>query len=477
MFSVADQYEAKTIQKTNLMNESYGCSSVKRHALKVGLFLLMSLTVAVLPAQNIEIEPKTNSPYSRFGLGDFVEQYYAAAAGMAGLSAAFNDPYHLNILNPASLTQLQATAFEVGINARYANLNSGDESTGVWTGNLTYLALGFPLINPINEVLDRKRSDIKLGMAFSLQPYSNVGYDIETSNEMPEIGQVSNFLKGSGGTYRVNWSNGFSFKSVAVGLNLGYHFGKLTNSRRVEFDSLSNAYISEFLDEVSMRGLVWSAGLQYTYKFKELNKKGELEATGKQLVVGLYGNSETGFNTNRTRFVERYNFVFNNQDTIISQEEVEEQGTLPSAFTLGVEYHSTNKLRLGAEVGLQNWSQYVNEAQPDTGLEDAWAFRLGGEYIPNYLSYNNYLERIRYRLGVLYQQDPRTFSGEQLVQYGITFGMGFPIILPRQRTSFVNFSVEAGRFGIAESLTEDYIRMTLGFTLNDNTWFFKRKFN
>lgn len=460
------------------MNESCSyCCFTRLQALKACMFLLMSMTVAVLPAQNVEIDPKTNSPYSRFGLGDLVEQYYAAPAGMAGLSAAFHDPYHLNLLNPASLTQLQATAFEVGINAKYTNLNNGNESADIWSGNLTYLALGFPLINPINEVLDRRRSDIKLGMAFSLQPYSTVGYNIETSSQLPEVGQVSSFLKGNGGTYRFNWSNGFSYKSVAFGMNLGYHFGKLTNSRRVEFDSLSNAYTSEFLDETSLRGFVWSAGVQYIYKFKELNKKGELEATGKQITVGLYGNSETGFNTERTRFVERYNFVLNSQDTIISQEELEEKGTLPSAFTFGVAYESINKLRLGAEFGLQNWSQYVNESKPDSNLENAWAVRLGGEYIPNYLSYNNYFERIRYRLGVLYQQDPRTFDGEQLVQYGLTFGMGFPIILSRQRTSFVNFSVEAGRFGIEESLTEDYIKMTLGFTLNDNTWFFKRKFN
>ena len=477
MFSVSDKYEAKTITMTNLMNECYNYCFVRLQALRVCMFLLMSTTVILLPAQNVEIEPKVNSPYSRFGLGDLVGQYYAAQAGMAGLSAAFHDPYHLNILNPASLTQLQATAFEVGIDAKYSNLSSNDESTGIWSGNLTYLALGFPLINPINEVLDRRRSDINLGMAFSLQPYSTVGYNIETSSELPEVGQVSNFLKGNGGTYRVNWSNGFSFKSVAVGLNLGYQFGKLTNSRRVEFDSLTNSYTSEFLDEISLSGFVWSAGLQYTYKFKELNKKGELEATGKEITVGLYGNSETGFNTDRTRFVERYSFVLGGQDTVIYQEELEESGTLPSAFTFGIGYQSINKIRLGAEVGLQNWSQYVNESKPDTGLENAWALRLGGEYTPNYLSYNNYFERIRYRLGFLYQQDPRTFDGEQLVQYGITLGMGFPIILSRQRTSFVNFSVEAGRFGIEESLTEDYIKMTLGFTLNDNTWFFKRKFN
>jgi len=437
----------------------------------------LCLLVMALSAQNAEINPKTNSPYSRFGLGDPVNQFLAAPAGMAGLSAAFHDRYHLNLLNPASLSQLQATAFEVGLDAKYTSLESNGASEEIWSGNLTYLALGFPLINPINEVLDRKRRDIGLGMAFSLQPYTTVGYNIATESVDPDVGLVSNDLKGNGGTYRLNWGNGFHYKGFSAGFNLGYQFGKITNSRRVVFDSLELAYVSEFLDEVSVSGVVWSAGLQYTHKFTKPNANGEPEPTGKRLIFGAYGNSATGFNTETSRFIERYSFVYNLQDTIFNQEGIEQDGTLPSAFTLGISYEDLNKLRLGAEFGVENWSGYRNEAKPDNNLQDTWSVRVGGEFIPNHLSYNNYLERVRYRLGFFYEQDPRTFDGEQLLNYGITIGMGFPIILPRQRTSFVNLAVEAGQFGLSEGLQENYVRMTLGFTLNDNTWFFKRKFN
>lgn len=428
-------------------------------------------------AQNTNIVPKINSPFSRFGLGDLVDQYYAAQGGMAGLSAAFNDPYHLNILNPASLTQLQATAFEVGIDAKYSSLDGGGATEGIWSGNLSYLALGFPLINPINEVLDRKNSDIGLGMAFSLQPYSNVGYNIITSTDDPDVGLVTNYLKGAGGTYRLNWSNGFSYKDVAVGVTLGYQFGKLTNSRLVTFDSLALAYATEFLDETSISGFVWNVGVQYTYKFMKPGRNGEPEPTGQQITVGAYGNNSTSFNTSSDRFAERYSLAFAAQDTIFNEVDVEQKGTLPASFTIGISYEDRNKLRLGAEFGIQNWSEYTNEAKSEDNLQDTWRVAFGGEYIPNHLSYNNYFERVRYRLGFAYSQDPRTFNDEQLTRMGITFGMGFPIILPRQRTSFVNLSLEAGRLGIEDVLTENYIKMTLGFTLNDNTWFFKRKFN
>jgi hypothetical protein len=131
---------------------------------------------------------------------------------------------------------------------------------------------------------------------------------------------------------------------------------------------------------------------------------------------------------------------------------------------------------MGIEYGREFWSQYENEARPEN-LSDSWNLRFGAEYIPDMGSYNSYFKKVRYRLGGFYQSDPRTFEVGQLKQYALTIGMGFPIIRPRQQTSFVNFAVEVGRFGHEDLIQESYIKMGLGFTLNDNTWFFKRKFN
>ena len=51
-------------------------------------------------------QPKDNAPYSRFGLGDPLNQFFSSAAGMGGLSATYADPFHVNFLNPASLGHL-----------------------------------------------------------------------------------------------------------------------------------------------------------------------------------------------------------------------------------------------------------------------------------------------------------------------------------------------------------------------------------
>ena len=108
---------------------------------------------------------------------------------------------------------------------------------------------------------------------------------------------------------------------------------------------------------------------------------------------------------------------------------------------------------------------------------DNYFFRFGGELIPEYASYNKYSRRMSYRLGAFYGTDPRTVNGKSLLQYGFTMGLGLPIVVPRQTPSFVDLSLEVGRFGLKDALRETYIQITAGFSLNDNTWFYKRKFN
>ena len=169
-----------------------------------GLLICGHLSAQIESSSDV-INPTINSPFSRFGLGDFLDQYFAASGAMAGLRAAYQDPYHMNLDNPASLASLRATAFEVGIGARYSSWESPSVVDNQWSGNLRYLALGFPLFNPINEALDRKDGSTGWGMSIALVPYTLVGYDIETQVSDENFDVATNILKGKGGTYRFRW--------------------------------------------------------------------------------------------------------------------------------------------------------------------------------------------------------------------------------------------------------------------------------
>ncbi|MDV7395807.1 hypothetical protein RZS08_30735, partial [Arthrospira platensis SPKY1] len=153
------------------------------------------------------------------------------------------------------------------------------------SGNLQYLALGFPLINPLNAALDMRNSPWRFGMAFALQPFTEVGYNLEVTSSQPGVGQTTDFLVGSGGTSRLSWSNAASYKKLSAGATFGYMFGQLSNNRLVVFDSLSGAYFTEFLDQLTLNGFFWRFGLQYTYEFKKPDANGELKPTGQRLII------------------------------------------------------------------------------------------------------------------------------------------------------------------------------------------------
>jgi hypothetical protein len=138
-------------------------------------------------------------------------------------------------------------------------------------------------------------------------------------------------------------------------------------------------------------------------------------------------------------------------------------------------FEKENKLKFGINYSAGFWSQYKNEIQPDV-LKNSFTLSSGVEYIPEYNSYNKYVSRIRYRAGVHYGKDPRSIKGEQITTTGFNFGFGLPLVMPRQQVSFVDITFDLGKTGVS-ILSENYGKVTFGFTLNDNSWFYKRRFN
>ena len=108
-------------------------------------------------------QPKDNSPYSRIGLGENIYNSLSAS-GFGGLSAAYVDPLHVNLLNPASYAWLNTATFEAGLYAKHSTLSFGDESAKNWSGNLSHLVLAFPMHNNLNDVLSKKKRQVHCSM-------------------------------------------------------------------------------------------------------------------------------------------------------------------------------------------------------------------------------------------------------------------------------------------------------------------------
>jgi hypothetical protein len=350
-----------------------------------------------------------------------------------------------------------------------------DQEQKIWNGNIKYLALGLPLQNTLNELLEKKRSKVRFGMAFSLAPYTRMDYNIRNEDILPDIDTVINLFQGTGGTYKVFWGNAVTYKNFSFGVNLGYLFGNLTQKRENGFTSLVGAYTNSFEDKMSIKGFIWNAGIQYKYYLDKVTEDGKARSNRRSVTFGATANSTSSFSTNSSKKYLALSPLAQHTDTILIQNDIEQSGKLPSAYSFGVTYQEANKLMLGVNYSATMWSGYTNEAKPEA-MKDTWEVALSAQYIPDITSYNDYFKKIRYRFGAYRGLDPRGFNTE-LTFTGITIGAGFPIILTRQRTSFVNVAFDFGKLGFEEGYNENYFKINLGFTLNDNSWFFKRKFN
>jgi len=442
---------------------------------KITLVFLFIISYLGIYGQQTE-----NSPYSRFGLGEIADNNFNHLRQMGGLGASFIDAYHINIVNPASYSFLSATAFDVGLFAKYSSYSDNAQTSRLWSGNLEYLALAFPLKNPINEIYDGVKQKYKLGMAFALMPHSNVSYNILSTNIDPNLGQIERNYIGTGGTYKFMWGNSIKYKDISFGVNLGYLFGKTTYQKNLNFIEQPNSYNNRFSSDYNVNGFLWNAGLMYTkiLNQKAIEKNRVLPA--KRISLGIHGNSANGFNTtsNVLEIGEQRLPNLTNRDTIQNQIEQAGKGKLPAELGLGMTYYSGEKYSIGVNYHYSNWASYFNDANKEIvgSLANASKISLGGYYRPNYKSFDNFFERVYYRYGVFYQLDPREINGQKLNEYGFSVGLGMPFVFQR-KISNVNLGAQFGQRGTNLPISEKYVKISLGVTFNDDEWFLKRKYN
>lgn len=455
----------KTFSKEKAVGALGNLNRTQHTLLFTFLFLLINTTLFA--------QPKDNAPYSRLGLGEPVN-HTLSSAGFGGLSAGYIDPLHVNILNPASYGWLGSATFEAGAFVENSTIKTNTQKASVLTGNLSHLVLAFPMRNALSDVLANKKRKFFWGMNVALLPNTVIGYDIQTEEQNMVSDSILNVFQGTGGTSKLVWGNGVRYKDFSAGINMSYMFGQLESTREVRLRDLGNAYVDQFVDNISIRGLQWTIGLQYRYDLEKNKDENDNPFDNKSIIFGLYGNPASNFSTNSTAL----RIGINDQllpvvrDTAFNETDLRQDGRLPAEWTFGVVYQQQNKIRVGLEYSYADWSKYENEARPDQ-LFSSNRIAIGAEYSPDASSYNNYLKRIRYRAGFYYKDDPRL---EDLKNYALTLGLGLPVILPRGQTSFVNIAIELGRYQTDDKIDENFMKMSLGFTLNDGTWFYKRKF-
>ncbi len=415
------------------------------------VFLGLSL---IFPLGSIWAQTSSISPYSRFGPGEVQFHGLGQNQQMGGLTTPMVDSLHVNPTNPASYAQLQLIAFEFGAVQNYTRFATSERSE---TNNSTYLshvAVGFPLGD-------------RFGAGFSIYPYTTLGYNLQSGEELSDIGSVRYFYTGSGG---INiFTSGVAYKpakNLSIGVNFNYLFGRQDRTSSVEFDS-TGFYNMRKQNTLLISGFFLSYGLQY---------KGAL-AGGKYFTVGATIGPEAEINAQSDFLSYSYaGTVLGNiriKDTLQASDEGISSIVYPTEGSIGVGFGKHNSWFMGVDYQFKNWSNYNLNDLGDT-LNNSYRFALGGYWTPDWSSVGNYLKRVQYRAGLYYSATNLELRGQVINDAGMTFGVALPFL--NKSLSTLNFGVQLGRKGTIENdlIRERYLRFTVGLSLNDR-WFAKRK--
>jgi hypothetical protein len=147
--------------------------------------------------------------------------------------------------------------------------------------------------------------------------------------------------------------------------------------------------------------------------------------------------------------------------------------TIPDRIGVGLAVGITDKLTLTGDFYMQDWTGVMSGENYITTRSNSMHF--GAEFIPDREALRGYHKLMSYRLGGYYSNYYLMVNDTQLKDYGITFGLGFPV---RTIKSSFNVAFTLGTRGTTEHnlVEENYGIITFNVTLHD-LWFRKRRFD
>lgn len=412
--------------------------STKKIIALLGISLLF-VTSSVL-AQN-----STSSPYSYYGLGELNQNSSGNSISMGGTSLAYRNSSVLNIQNPAALAHIDSLKFifNVGMAAKYSNLNQGDKSDFLNDYNLTRIAFGFK-VSP------------RYSTAFSVSPYSSLGYDISKREKV--IGDetyLNRFLRGSGGLSQLIWSNGVKVtKNLSLGINGIYLFGNNTRDEIISLESTTtNVYTSS--RKLISQGLYFNLGAQY-----------QMELGKYSLILGAKYQPKIAVNA-KEKINDAISGAPRHEDTDRGSFDV------PETYGIGFGLSKGKHLWIGGDYLHEKWSD-TEVFKKSYSLRDRNKFCLGVEYNANDGYARKFFKKMTYRLGGFYDTGYVTVENEDIKTMGVSLGFGIPMA---KNKGMINVALEFGTSGTTKNnmVREDFTRITVDINLFER-WFGKRKY-
>jgi len=439
----------------------YRLGSVFTHRISLPAGLLFVI-LAVLLAGNAYSQPGISSPYSSFGVGYLTNTNNVRSTSMGKTAIGVRDHSTINIANPASYSAFDSTSFlfEAGVVGLFVNYKTEKTSDNLVTGTVSHILMGFPVTKWWRASL-------------ALLPYSTVGYDASSYNYKVDVGNIKYQYFGSGGLNRFNVGSSFQpLRYLSVGANVSYLWGKIDKAETISFPDSLNLTATRIDNSISSGDIFFDFGMQYHSEIKNnLN-----------LVVGATFSPKANLSSEGHYLARSYagevNGIYNFKDTIVYIPVARGEVEMPMGYGFGFSLEKSDHWMLGIEYKNTYWSEFRRFGMPDS-LQNSYTISAGGEYIPDINSAYSYWQTVRIRFGGHFTKSYLELRGQQLKDFGITFGFGFPLKGSQLRGnhSMVNIGFEIGTRGTVyrDLIKENYVNVHFSMSIRER-WFMKRRY-
>ena len=453
---------------------------------------LIKLVVAAAAMFPFAVSAQTSSinafsPYTMYGIGELNTQGTLPTRSMGGVGVAMRNSGMMNLLNPASYSVAPQKSFLFNFGVEGQNYYNAQTAEGV-AKRTAYNTFNF------HDIAFQVPVTKKLGLGFSLTPYSSVGYRVkynQTYGGMEDdpiwgnVGRIQYQYQGEGDVTEVKLGLGWEVvKNLSVGLAVQYYWGDIDRTFVMTPQAITGdgPFASTVgTDNYSVSSFKGQLGVQWN----------AIADRKRLLTVGATYDFGGDLNPSVTKSI----YVGDLYNTTVKGDTTRMALVLPRQLAVGV-FYQTSKWAVGADYVYQDWGGR-NGGVEHTGVSgsdmnsfevaytDTHTVKLGVEFTPNRYDIRRFLKRWAYRAGFRYGTYHQTFGGQRLDQMAVTLGVGIPV--KYRAFSSIDIGVEYGMrgFNVAERLglvRQQYIKFAIGFTLfagaeNNEYWFLRPKYD
>lgn len=460
----------------------------------------------------------------------------AMGGGGIGLRNDSLIPQYINIVNPASLTAHPLVNYEIGLTSNSVKVTNATSTGNFNRTTLSHFSLAFPVTKywgaaiglvPYTSVGYNVAKDDTIadfgGVQYRYEGGGGISQVFIANGFRPFAGMPRRFLLsedydqlralGDTSAIKSKMKMRNNLANISVGVNVSYLFGSIINIRRDVFPDSVNAFNTKITKYTNFRDVYATAGIQYTFRFpRTLNPKyialpdsmvtntklfgnkyyfrGKdgidtaqlfVKQPGARVTLGLVFTPPQDINISYDLLAQTYKqlgTIENIRDTIVNNTSVPERISLPMMGGFGFAIKKDFKWMFQADYTMQMWQDFRYMGN-DINLKNSQRITAGFQFQPKLAGRGGIMSATQYRFGARYYETYLELNSQRLTEMSVNFGMAMPLPYRTrlgEPVSRLSINVEAGMRGTTSAglLKEQYIRATIGLTINDR-WFNRYK--